>query len=96
MWFDEYDNAGKGRGYLGQPVEDAGMIKDAGNGSVWRREYEYGTVVCNPTDVSVDVNLGGTYWLIKGQQVPEINSGKSLDIIKIGPRDGRILLKETK
>lgn len=96
MWFDEYDNSGKGRGYLGQPLEEARIIMSAGNGSVWRREYEHGTVICNPTDVSVEVDLGGTYWLIKGKQVPEINSGRSADKIKIGPRDGRILLKETK
>ncbi len=94
MWFDEYDNAGKGRGYLGQPVEEAGVIMDAGNGSVWRREYEHGTVICNPTDQQVTIDLGGVYWLIKGKQVPEINSGKSLDKVTIGPRDGRILLKE--
>ncbi len=94
MWFDEYDNAGKGRGYLGQPVEEARIIMTAGNGSVWRREYEHGTVICNPTDARVTIDLGGTYWLIKGKQVPDINSGKSLDEVTIGPRDGRILLKE--
>lgn len=95
MWFDEYDNAGNGRGYLGQPVEDAYIIRSAGNGSVWRREYEHGTVICNPTDVMVEIDLGDTYWMIKGKQVPDINSGKSADKITIGPRDGRILLKES-
>ena len=96
MWFDEYDNAGKGRGYLGQPVEEAHIIMDAGNGSVWRREYEYGTVICNPTDSQITVDLSGIYWSIAGNQVPDINTGKSLEKITIGPRDGRILLKEAK
>ena len=29
MWFDEYDNAGKGRGYLGQPLGPAKAVVDA-------------------------------------------------------------------
>lgn len=93
MWFDEYDNAGKGRGYLGQPEEDAYKIMDAGDGSVWRREFENGTVICNPTNAEVTLDLGATYWLIEGNQVPDINTGKSLSKIILKPRDGRILLK---
>ena len=93
MWFDEYDNAGKGRGFLGQPEENAYEIMDAGDGSVWRREFENGTVICNPTNTEVTVDLGATYWLIGGDQVPDINTGKSVNKITLGPRDGRILLK---
>ena len=95
MWFDEYDNAGKGRGYLGQPEESAYKVMDAGDGSVWRREFENGTIICNPTNAEVTVDLGATYWLIDGEQVPDINSGKSVKKITVGARDGRILLKES-
>lgn len=92
MWFDEYDNTGKQRGYLGQPKEDAYKVMDAGDGSVWRREFENGTVICNPTNMEVMVELGSTYWFIDGEQSPDINSGKSVNKLNLGPRDGRILL----
>ncbi len=95
MWFDEYDNAGKGRGYLGQPVDEAHVIMDIGNGSVWRREYEHGTVICNPTNAEVTIELGATYWMIEGKQVTDINTGKSVNKLTIRERDGRILLKES-
>jgi len=94
MWFDEYDKAGKERRYLGFPVNEASTIMQAGDGSVWRREYDKGIVICNPTNVKVDVDLGGQFRLIKGTQVPEINSGELVSHISVNPRDGRILLKE--
>ena len=91
MWFDEYDAAGEGRGYLGLPRENAAIIMTAGDGSVWKRLYEGGVVICNPTDAEVSVDLGGWYHLIYGQQVPEINTGERVRQVTIGPRDGRIL-----
>jgi hypothetical protein len=94
MWFDEYDNAGKTRGYLGMPIKEAITIMQAGDGSVWRRDYEKGIVICNPTNVTIKVDLGNQYRLIKGNQVPEINSGELVNNISILARDGRILLKE--
>ena len=94
MWFDEYDNAGKERGYLGMPVKEATTIMQAGDGAVWRRDYEKGIVVCNPTNVTVTVDLGDQFHLLEGKQVPEINSGELVSTISIQPRDGRILLKE--
>jgi hypothetical protein len=94
MWFDEYDNAGKRRGYLGQPVKDAHTIMQSGDGSIWRRDYEKGIVICNPTNVTVIVDLGDQYYLIEGNQAPEINSGELVNTISILARDGRILLKQ--
>lgn len=94
MWFDEYDNAGEGRGYLGFPVNDARSIIDLGSeGKVFRRDFNNGIVICNPTNVEVKVDLGKIYKLINGTQDPEINSGKQISEVVIGPRDGRILLK---
>jgi hypothetical protein len=92
MWFDEYDNAGKGRGYLGSPRGDAEIVMQAGDGSVWRRVYENGMVLCNPTDARVTVELDGRCRLIEGSQVPEVNTGEMVDSVVINPRDGRILL----
>jgi hypothetical protein len=94
MWFDEYDNSGKKRGYLGLPLKDAEKILKAGDGWVWRREFEKGVVICNPTNKKVTIALDDTYYLIEGKQVPEINTGEAVNSIVLKPRDGRILLKE--
>lgn len=50
MWFDEYDNAGKGKGYLGYPEDNAYVILDFGkDGKVFRRDFDNGIVICNPS-----------------------------------------------
>jgi len=94
MWFDEYDNAGNQRGYLGLPAGDSYMVKNAGDGSVWEREFEKGIVICNPTNSEVTVQLKKKYRLIDGTQAPEINSGQLVTEVTLQPQDGMILLKE--
>jgi hypothetical protein len=97
MWFDEYDNAGRGRGYLGYPTSDAYVVRDYGRDrKVFRRDYQKGIVLCNPSEREATVNLQGTYRLIKGVQQPGINTGKLVTSIRIDPRDGRILLNGDK
>ncbi|GAB4362914.1 MAG: hypothetical protein Kow0042_00330 [Calditrichia bacterium] len=93
MWFDEYDNGGKQRGYLGQPNGAARKILQAGDGWVWRRDFERGMVICNPTTAPATVDLGGEYRLIKGTQLPAVNSGAKVSHVTLQPGDGRILLK---
>ncbi len=94
LWFDEYDNAGAGKGYLGKPVKDAFVARDLGSeGKVYRRDFENGIVICNPTSQEITVDLGDTFTLIKGTQVPEINTGEKVSSISITGLDGRILLK---
>ncbi len=68
-------------------------ILRAGDGWVWKREYQNGIVICNPTNQQVTISLDNTYYLIKGTQVPEINTGEAVSSITLAPRDGRILLK---
>lgn len=93
MWFDEYDNAGDGRGYMGYPVADAAVLEDfEEEGQVFRRDYEHGIVLCNPSDRGVSVYLGGEYQLITGTQDPEANSGEVVSSISLDSQDGRILL----
>ncbi|HEX3046059.1 MAG TPA: putative glycoside hydrolase, partial [Bacillota bacterium] len=89
FWFDEYDNAGKGKGYLGKPVNDAFVVSNG----VYRRDFNNGIVLCNPTDNSVVIDLKGSFTLIKGTQVPDINTGKTVTQLTLAPHDGRILLK---
>jgi len=95
MWFDEYDNAGQGRGYLGYPISETFGIVDFGsNGKVFRRDFENGIVICNPSDSVANVILEDEYWLIKGVQDPSVNTGESTSTVLLAPKDGRILLRQ--
>jgi hypothetical protein len=77
MWFDEYDNAGEGSGYLGYPTSDSYIIEDFGNnGKVLRRDFENGIVICNPSDREATMALEDEYRLIKGIQSPSVNTGE--------------------
>jgi hypothetical protein len=87
-WYDEYDNAGAGRGYLGQPTGAA--VKA---GAAWRRDFTGGVSLVNPTASPVTVKLGGTFRKIKGTQAPTVNSGATVNSVTIPSRDGIILLR---
>jgi outer membrane biosynthesis protein TonB len=87
-WFDEYDNAGAGRGYLGQPT---GVMTKAGN--AWRRDYEGGIALVNPSDAAVTVQLGGTFRKIKGTQDPTVNDGTTVTAVTIPSHDGIVVLR---
>jgi len=93
FWFDEYDNAGKGQGYLGKPMGDPYKMKTKNNESAWVRKFEGGFVICNPTQYTMNISLPEAYRLIRGRQVPKINTGKVVSSVTIEPKDGRILLK---
>jgi hypothetical protein len=88
--FDEYDNAGAGRGYLGQPIGAA-----FATGLAWRRDFDNGIALVNPTTSAVTVHLDGTFRKIKGTQDPTVNSGKLVTSVTLQARDGIVLLKVT-
>jgi hypothetical protein len=87
-YFDEFDNAGAGRGYLGQPTGAAVKV-----GSAYRRDYTNGIALVNPSAAAVTVQLGGSYRKIKGSQDPVVNDGTTVTSVTIPARDGIILLK---
>jgi hypothetical protein len=87
-WFDEYDNAGAGRGYLGQPTGAATLV-----GTTWRRDFTGGISLVNPTASAVTVQLGGSFTKIKGTQAPTVNDGTTVTSVTLQPRDGIILLR---
>ena len=102
-WFDEYDNAGAGAGYLGQPVSGAaGSAQTAAwSNGVWKREFKNGVVLWNPkgngaktVNVSGLVSPAGHTGVkhIAGKQNPTINNGKAVTSVTLGDRDGVILL----
>jgi hypothetical protein len=99
MWFDEYDNAGAGRGYLGYPLGEAYQVTASRLSShkkgldIWQRDYEGGTVLVNSTDEAVTISLEGTFRKIKGSQDPAINDGSLVTELTLQPKDGIILLR---
>ncbi len=102
-WFDEYDNAGAGVGYLGQPVSgSAGAPQTAAwSNGVWMREFKNGVVLWNPkgngaktVSVSGLVSTSGRAGLkhIAGTQDPAVNNGRAVTSVTLNDRDGVILL----
>ena len=102
-WFDEYDNAGAGVGYLGQPVANsAGNPQTAAwSNGVWMREFQNGVVLWNPkgdgsrtVNVAALVSPAGHAGLkhIAGTQDTLVNNGKAVTSVTLQDRDGVILL----
>jgi hypothetical protein len=93
MWFDEYDNAGQGGGYLGYPTSDAFVDHDYGqDGKVFRRNFDNRTAICNPSEREATIALEESFFLIEGTQQPDINTGELVATVTISSKDGIILL----
>jgi len=96
LWFDEYDDAGANRGYLGYPKGEIVKLytdpKKEKYGA-WGREYDYGFVIVNPLEYEVEVSLPAGQWQrIKGPQSPDYNDGRmEQGQVKVGPYDGLVL-----
>ncbi len=105
------------KGYLGRPLNDAHNAEDSNQlltdllaadnstsaNKLWRRDYQNGIVLCNPSNNPVTLNqneIAGVLnrtniYRINGSQDPEINSGEQIiDGITIQSNDGIILLAE--
>lgn len=96
LWFDEFDNAGAGVGYLGQAIDP--WQTGAWSNGVWKREYQNGIVLWNPKGNGTQtVSLSGLGNLkhISGSQDPTINNGASVTngSVSLNDRDGLILLR---
>jgi hypothetical protein len=102
-WFDEYDNAGAGVGYLGQPVSGSvGAVQTAAwSNGVWMREFKNGVVLWNPkgngaktVSVAGLVSTSGHAGLkhINGTQDRAVNNGQAVTSVTLNDRDGVILL----
>jgi hypothetical protein len=59
----------------------------------WRRDYDNGIVLCNPTSKPVRVELERKYRKIRGKQCPEVNDGSAVDAVVIPAFDGLVLLR---
>jgi hypothetical protein len=67
-------------------------VFDADN-KVWRRDFENGIALVNPSTNLVTVNLGGTFRKIKGKVDPTFNNGTTLTSIDMPPKSGAVLMR---
>jgi hypothetical protein len=102
-WFDEFDNAGAGEGYLGTPTATAAGNPQTGawSNGVWKREFQYGVVLWNPkgngtrtVNVAGLVSPHGLTGLkhINGRLEHTVNNGLAATSVTLRDRDGVILL----
>jgi hypothetical protein len=89
-WYDEYDNAGAGTGYLGQPL---GPSTQPISG-VYRRDFANGVSLANNTSSTQTIALGRNYRKINGTQGRSVNDGTIVNVVTLQPRDGIILLSD--
>ncbi len=95
-------------GWLGQPqatafnvsdtsqslwtVLQAGMGNDA-HQSVWRRDFDNGIVIVNPTSTTQSVDLGGSFARIQGTVDGVTNDGAVVANINLPSESGLLLLR---
>lgn len=82
-WFDEYDY--KLGGAISAPPTAAWSH------DVWRRDFENGVVLVNPTGSPKTVVLEPGFRRLKGTQDPAVNSGAAVAEVRLGAKDGLVL-----
>ena len=85
-WFDEFNF--KLGAALSKPPTCAWQK------GVWRRDFKQGVALVNPTAEPVTVNLEPGFARLHGSQAPDVNSGASAVLVKLGPQDGIILQRQ--
>ena len=70
-------------------------LDETGDKSVWRRDFEHGAALVNPTSASVTVPLGGTYRKIRGAFSSDgVNDGSiNLTSVSVPAQSGLVLLR---
>jgi hypothetical protein len=54
---------------------------------VWRRDYENGIVLWCPKGVSATINLGSTFYRLRGTQQPAVNSAAATTSVTFGVKN---------
>ena len=94
------------KGYLGLPLSNAYnidnknellgtfLVNDDANAKklVWRRDFQNGIVIVNPSSITRTIYLDGTYKKILGDHDPIFNDGSRINGITLNPQSGIILL----
>jgi hypothetical protein len=98
----------KYKGYLGSPINKAFNVNNTdqklsnilknnyleAENIVWRRDFEHGIVLVNPTKNSQNIKLSKTYKKINGLYDTAINDGSEINEITLKSKTGIILLKK--
>jgi len=93
-YFDEYDNAGKGIGYLGAATSSPSLT--AWQHGVYRRDFQNGIALVNPRgNGQQTVQLEAGFRRIAGTQDKAVNNGQVTETVTLNDRDGIILLRTT-
>ena len=82
-WFDEY-NFKLGRALSGPPAT-------AWSHGVWRRDFQNGAVLVNPTTASRTVKVESGLRRLAGTQDPAVNDGALVSQVTLRPKDGLVL-----
>jgi Hypothetical glycosyl hydrolase family 15 len=85
-WFDEFDF--KLGAAISQPPAEPWQ-----NG-VWRRDFEHGIALVNPTKQAVAVTLDCGFCRLKGKQDPVTNDGNAATSVMLQARDGIIFRRQ--
>ncbi len=66
-----------------------------GSTSIWRRDFDNGIVLVNPSSSALSVPLGGTFRRILGTADPAVNDGTTLTTATVPAGDGLFLIRTT-
>lgn len=73
-WFDEYDGAGRGAGWLGHPHGPPTRV----SGGAYVRTFTRGMVIANPTETPVQITVPPGFRKLLGTQDPAHNDGEEV------------------
>ena len=94
QWFDEYDNAGTQKYYLGSAID--ARISTTWTQGVYRRRFANGWVLWNPKGNGTQtLSLGQTMRKIQGRSGysdTAVNNGATVTSVTLQDRDGLVLL----
>jgi hypothetical protein len=82
-WFDEYDHK------LGNAL--AGPPTAAWSQGVWRRDFQNGVALINPTTSAKTVKLEPGLRRLAGNQDPAVNNGSAIGQVTLDAKDGIVL-----
>ncbi|MBI5169948.1 MAG: carbohydrate binding domain-containing protein [Candidatus Eisenbacteria bacterium] len=60
--------------------------------NLWRRDFQHGTVLVNPSDAALQVPMGSAWRRILGTVAPSVNDGVVAGTVSVGPSDAIFLL----
>lgn len=85
-WYDEYDLD------LGRAISPE--QSKAWQNRVFRRDFENGIVLVNPTGQSRSVEVESGFRRFQGKQDPKTNNGEPVGTVNLPPRDGIVLIRD--